>query len=223
MLATGGGASFATSLPTGWELGLSARVERQRSVMAQAKSDVNDFFGGDGIFPENAPVTEGTFGGGSVSLSGTIPFRWSVTADALGGEGLFTGRFFGEIRRSFGGRARRYDPRQGGDRHQHRSRADAVPRRRCKHGARVRLRHAPGAGVLGDAARHRPDPRADPPRALRRRGPRERAGRSLRGPGAGGRGGGAVGVRRTAAPGSEPASLSRRRTLRFDVTAGAPR
>jgi hypothetical protein len=103
MLATGGGASFATSLPTGWELGLSARVERHRSVMAQAKSDVNDFFGGDGLFPENAPVTEGTFGGGSVSLSGTIPFRWSVTADALGGEGLFTGRFFGEIRRSFGG------------------------------------------------------------------------------------------------------------------------
>jgi len=103
MLATGGGASFATSLPTGWELGLSARVERHRSVLAQAQSDVNDFFGGDGLFPENAPVTQGTFGGGSVSLSGTIPFRWSVTADALGGEGLFTGRIFGEIRRSFGG------------------------------------------------------------------------------------------------------------------------
>jgi hemolysin activation/secretion protein len=30
--------------------------------------------------------------------------RWSVTADLLGGEGLVTGRFFGEIRQSFGGR-----------------------------------------------------------------------------------------------------------------------
>ncbi len=104
MLATGGSASFATSLATGWELAVSGRVERQRSVVREAASDVNDFFGGDGIFPENAPITEGTFGGGTVTLSGTGATRWSLTADALGGEGLFTTRFYGEIRRSFGGR-----------------------------------------------------------------------------------------------------------------------
>ncbi len=104
LLATGGSASFATPLATGWELGLSARVERQRNVLREAASDVNDFFGGDGIFPENAPINEGTFAGGSVSLASTGGTRWSVTADLLGGEGLFTGRFFGEIRQSFGGR-----------------------------------------------------------------------------------------------------------------------
>ncbi len=104
MLVTGGSASFATSLATGWELGLSGRVERQRSVLREAASDVNDFFGGDGIFPENASITEGTFVGGTVSLAGTGATRWSVTADALGGEGLFTTRFYGEIRRAFGGR-----------------------------------------------------------------------------------------------------------------------
>ncbi len=103
MLATGGAASFATSLVTGWELGLSARVERQRSVVTEASSAVNDFFGGDGIFPQNSPVAEGTFVGGGVTLSGSIGPRWSVTLDGLGGEGLFTGRVFGEIRQSVGG------------------------------------------------------------------------------------------------------------------------
>jgi hypothetical protein len=103
MLATGGSASFTTPLRIGWVLGLSARVERQRSVVREAESDVNDFFGGDGIFPENAPVVEGTFGGGSVSVSGNIGPRWSLTVDALGGEGVFTGRVFGEIRQAFGG------------------------------------------------------------------------------------------------------------------------
>jgi hypothetical protein len=103
MLATGGAASFATSLVTGWELGLSARVERQRSVVTEASSAVNDFFGGDGMFPQNSPVAEGTFVGGGVTLSGNIGPRWSVTVDGLGGEGLFTGRVFGEIRQSVGG------------------------------------------------------------------------------------------------------------------------
>ncbi|MGH7632059.1 MAG: ShlB/FhaC/HecB family hemolysin secretion/activation protein [Gemmatimonadales bacterium] len=104
MLVTGGSASLTMSLATGWDLAVSGRVERQRSVVREAASDVNDFFGGDGIFPENAPITEGTFGGGTVTLSGTGATRWSLTADGLGGEGLFTTRFHGEIRRAFGGR-----------------------------------------------------------------------------------------------------------------------
>jgi hypothetical protein len=103
MLATGGSASFATSLVTGWELAVAARVERQRSVLREADADVNDFLGGDGLFPENAPVAEGTFVGGAVTLAGTIGPRWAVTVDGLGGEGVFTGRVFGELRQSFGG------------------------------------------------------------------------------------------------------------------------
>jgi hypothetical protein len=104
MLVTGGSASFATPLVTGWELGVSARVEEQRSVIREATSGVNDFLGGDGVFPDNPPITEGTFVGGAVTLSGVIGPRWAVTVDALGGEGLFTGRIFGQIRQSFGGR-----------------------------------------------------------------------------------------------------------------------
>ena len=103
MLSTGASAAFATPLRIGWELGIAARVERQRSVVREADSDVNDFFGGDGLFPENAPIIEGTFAGGSIGLSGTIGPRWAVTVDALGGEGYFTGRIFGEIRQAFGG------------------------------------------------------------------------------------------------------------------------
>ena len=98
MLVTGGSAAYGTTLVTGWDLGVSARVERQRSVIREASSDVNDFFGGDGLFPENPPITEGTFLGGAVTLSGAIGPRWSVTVDALGGEGQFTGRVFGPIR-----------------------------------------------------------------------------------------------------------------------------
>ena len=56
-LVTGGSASFETSLGVGWELTLSARVERERSLAAVAASGVNDFLGGDGIFPANPPVT----------------------------------------------------------------------------------------------------------------------------------------------------------------------
>ncbi|HET8624592.1 MAG TPA: ShlB/FhaC/HecB family hemolysin secretion/activation protein [Gemmatimonadales bacterium] len=104
MLATGGSASYGFTLPIGWELGFSARVERQRSVIREASSDVNDFFGGDGLFPDNPPVTEGTFLGGALTVSGAIGPRWTVTVDALGGEGLFTGRVFGQIRHSLGGR-----------------------------------------------------------------------------------------------------------------------
>jgi hypothetical protein len=103
MLATGASGAFSTPLPTGWVLGISARVERQRNVLREADSDVNDFFGGDGLFPENASIFEGTFAGGAVNLSSNIGPRWYVTVDALGGEGLLTGRIFGEIRQAFGG------------------------------------------------------------------------------------------------------------------------
>ena len=44
---------------------------------------VNDFLGGDGLFPPNAPVDEGTFAGGSARVAHTAGVRWSVTADVL--------------------------------------------------------------------------------------------------------------------------------------------
>jgi len=101
-LAEGGSAAFETSLHPGLDLSLSARVERETSVSQEAKSAINDALGGDGVFPPNPPVDEGTFAGGSVRLAHTVGPRWSLTADVLGGEPGTTGRLFGEIRHSVG-------------------------------------------------------------------------------------------------------------------------
>ncbi len=99
----GGTASYETSLRTGLDLFLSARVERQTSAGREAKSAVNDFLGGDGVFPPNPPVDEGTFAGGSVRVAHMAGVRWSVTADVLGGEGRTTGRLFGDLHQNVGG------------------------------------------------------------------------------------------------------------------------
>jgi hypothetical protein len=104
-LATGGSATFVTSLGVGWEVSVTGRVERQRSVVREAKSGVNDFLGGDGVFPENAPVTEGTFGGATVRLAHGGRTNWAVTADLLGGAGTATFRSWGDLRQDVGRRA----------------------------------------------------------------------------------------------------------------------
>jgi hypothetical protein len=103
VLAEGGAAGFETSLRTGLDLFLGARVERQTSVGREAKSAVNDFLGGDGVFPPNPPVDEATFAGGSARVAHTAGVRWSVTADVLGGERRTTGRVFGDLHQSIGG------------------------------------------------------------------------------------------------------------------------
>ena len=104
-LATGGSATFETSLGVGWELAVTGRVERERSIVREAKSGVNDFLGGDGVFRENPPITDGTFGGGTVRLSRGGRTNWAITADLLGGAGTTTLRSWGELRRDIGGRA----------------------------------------------------------------------------------------------------------------------
>jgi hemolysin secretion/activation protein ShlB/FhaC/HecB len=101
-LAEGGAATFETSLGTGLELTVGGRVERETSVRREAKSAVNDLLGGDGVFPPNAPVDEGTFGGASVGLAHTAGIRWNITTDVLGGGGHTTGRLFGDLRADVG-------------------------------------------------------------------------------------------------------------------------
>jgi hypothetical protein len=103
-LAHGVFAGYETSLRTGLELAVGARYERQTSVARAAGSEVNDFLGGSGVFPSNAPVDGGRFVGGHVRLSGAGAFRWQATADVLGGEGTTTGRVYGELRRGIGKR-----------------------------------------------------------------------------------------------------------------------
>ncbi|MGH7579545.1 MAG: ShlB/FhaC/HecB family hemolysin secretion/activation protein, partial [Gemmatimonadales bacterium] len=77
---------------------------RQTSAVREATSKVNNFLGGSGDFPPNAPVDPGKFLGGHVRLSGTGAFRWHATADVLGGEGTATGRIHGEVRHGVGKR-----------------------------------------------------------------------------------------------------------------------
>ena len=103
-LAEGGAATFETSLRPGLDLSVGARVERESTVRQKAESWVNDVLGGDGVFPPNPPVDEGTFGGGSVRLAHAVGLRWSLTADVLGGEPGTTGRLYGEIRKDVGDR-----------------------------------------------------------------------------------------------------------------------
>jgi hypothetical protein len=101
-LAGGGSASFDTPLRPGLELIVVGRVERLASVNQVARSALNDFLGGTGLFPSNPPVDEGTFVGGSARLRGVGATRWSVTADLMGGDGPTTARIYGDIRRRLG-------------------------------------------------------------------------------------------------------------------------
>jgi hypothetical protein len=101
-LAGGGSASFNMPVRAGLELILSGRVERLTSVRRVARSAVNDFLGGTGLFPPNPPVDEGNFAGGSARLRGFGRTRWNLTADVLGGDGPTTSRVYGDIRRRIG-------------------------------------------------------------------------------------------------------------------------
>jgi hemolysin secretion/activation protein ShlB/FhaC/HecB len=101
-LARGGSASFEMPIRTGMELILIGRVEELLSIRRVARSAVNDFLGGTGLFPPNPPVDEGTFLGGSARFRGVGTTRWNLTADVLGGAGRTTGRVYGDLRRGIG-------------------------------------------------------------------------------------------------------------------------
>jgi hypothetical protein len=101
-LARGGSVRFERPLKAGLELVLAGRVERLRSVGRVARSAVNDFLGGTGLFPPNPPVHEGTFVGIAAQAGSRGRTRWSLTADVLGGGGPTTGRLYGDLRRRVG-------------------------------------------------------------------------------------------------------------------------
>jgi outer membrane protein assembly factor BamA len=98
----GGSVTWEVPIKPSLLLRLSGRVERQNSSGRNAQSAVNDFLGGSGVFPPNPPVEEGTFGGGSLDLSGGRQIQWQVTADVLGGNGPAVGRVYGGVNREWG-------------------------------------------------------------------------------------------------------------------------
>jgi hypothetical protein len=83
-------------------LELAMRVEQSSSTKETARSAVNDFLGGTGVFPPNPPVRAGTFGGATAQLRGAGPVQWSLSLDAVAGEGETVGRSYGTVRRSYG-------------------------------------------------------------------------------------------------------------------------
>ncbi|HEX6645063.1 MAG TPA: BamA/TamA family outer membrane protein [Gemmatimonadales bacterium] len=102
-LATGGSLGYVTSVAVGTDLFVSVRGERQRSAAREARSRVNDFFGGTGLFPDNPPVLEGDFGVASVRVARLAGIRWSLAAEGMGGEGEVHGRAYGDVRYGRGG------------------------------------------------------------------------------------------------------------------------
>lgn len=102
-LTQGASLALETSLATGIDMDLHAAVEEHGSVIALAKSQVNDFLGGTGEFPPNPDILDGRFGSVGARLTGVVPFRWRLGAEALGGEGETTARIWGEVVRSFFG------------------------------------------------------------------------------------------------------------------------
>ena len=101
-LARGGSVRFERPLRAGLDLVLAGRVDRLSSVSRVARSAVNDFFGGTGLFPPNPRVHEGTFAGIAAQARNRGRTRWSVTADLVDGGSRTTGRLYGDLLRRIG-------------------------------------------------------------------------------------------------------------------------
>lgn len=106
LLATGGRVSFETSVALGTELLIWAGAERQEMIETRARSVINDWLGGDGIFLPNGPVTPGWYGMAGARLQGGFPgrTRWTVSADAQGDDDQVVGRAWGRVEHRFGRR-----------------------------------------------------------------------------------------------------------------------
>lgn len=104
LLATGARLGWETSVAAGTELTLWAAAERQRGVVTEAHSAINDFLGGTGEFGPNGPVSPGDFVLGGARLDGGFPgrTRWTFSADALAGAGDVVGRAWGRLEHRFG-------------------------------------------------------------------------------------------------------------------------
>jgi hypothetical protein len=101
-VSRGGSMLWQSPVGTALILEVSTRIERQSSATRVARSAVNDFLGGSGLFPPNPPVTEGTFAGGSVGLRGRGRTNWRLTVDVLGGADHVVARLFGAAHRTIG-------------------------------------------------------------------------------------------------------------------------
>jgi hypothetical protein len=102
-LATGGGISFSSygrKLLRNAEFGVY--FERQRSMITEVSSGINDGLGGNGIFPFNSPITDGDFVRAFAmrnSFAGPIELAQGV--EGLFGEDVASTRIWGSARLPF--------------------------------------------------------------------------------------------------------------------------
>ena len=153
MLGGGGSANLNVPLSDRLDLRVGAKVEWEGTVVTETGSGVNDFLGGSGVMPANAPVTEGTFAGGSLALHESGPVGWTVTGGCArwgwDGHRSRVGRPAAE-RGQLGGR---HASRQDRCRDEPGAAADGIPRRRHQHGARLPVRHRAWRRLLVGAGR----------------------------------------------------------------------
>jgi hypothetical protein len=96
-LTTGATLGFEQSLRRGLNWSIIGGVEWQQSVATAADSPINDFLGGDGEFPDNPPITEGTFATAGTRLDGDLGHaRWSLGIGGLAGAPATGGRLYGQ-------------------------------------------------------------------------------------------------------------------------------
>jgi hypothetical protein len=98
-LAHGGGFGFTPNHGPLGETRISVMVEKQASMVALARSSVNDALGGDGLFPWNPPVKGGFYLRAAATRSdrlGPLELRHSV--DLLTGDGGTALRGWGSLR-----------------------------------------------------------------------------------------------------------------------------
>jgi hypothetical protein len=101
-LARGGSATWEGPVGKRLELVLGTRIEHHDALGRIARSAVNDWLGGTGLFPPNPPVREGTLGIGWARLRGIGRISWKMTLEAWGGAGQTRTRLFGDARQDFG-------------------------------------------------------------------------------------------------------------------------
>src|SRR5919112_2597551 len=96
----GASLTWETRVTKALSLELAASVEDRSSIARAARSAINDFLGGSGLFPRNPSIREGTFGFLSARLHRGGRNRWSLTLDGTVGPGPSVGRVFGTLQRS---------------------------------------------------------------------------------------------------------------------------
>jgi hypothetical protein len=98
----GAALTWESRVATALTLQLDASLDQRKSVAATARSAVNDFLGGTGMFPTNPPIREGTFGAAAARLRKFGRVSWNLALDAVGGTGITVARLYGTVRRSMG-------------------------------------------------------------------------------------------------------------------------